>query len=544
MFAKALQRFGRLPAFTVRSIACRLATGFSGLILLLLSVAGINAIEFRDMGARFGQLVEVNNRKVDLAYQMQNQINQLAVQARSISLLTDPQDVLAEVEVLKRAQTAYAAVEAELTGLMRDPGTAEGEVVLLQQIRGAAAETLPLVLRAAREGQEGANMEAAMTLMQEVRPREAVWRGKVSELVALEQALNQASYVEARRGQARAMNMAAVLVVVAIALGGLLGWRIIRSVRQPIEQAVGVAERIASGDLMSPVDSGADDETGRLLRALAAMQERLRRVVAQIRESVDSIRGASADVASGNIDLSRRTETAATSLQETASSLGQLTSNVRMNAQAAVEANRLATSAASIAQRGGQAVDAVVTTMNAIGASSRKIADITSVIDGIAFQTNILALNAAVEAARAGEQGRGFSVVAAEVRALAKRSAEAAKEIKELIAASTSSVDTGTRLVADAGSTMVDVVSSVGTVTQIIGEITAASSEQASGIDQINTAIAHLDNMTQQNAGLVEQSSAAAESLKVQASVLGEMVAVFRLDKHNALDAEAHAMQA
>lgn len=541
MFAKALQRFRRLPAFTVRSIACRLASGFSGLILLLLSVAGINAIEFRDMGARFGQLVEVNNRKVDLAYQMQNQINQLAVQARSISLLTDPQDVLAEVEVLKRAQTAYATVEAELTGLMRDPGTAEGEVVLLQQIRGAAAETLPLVLRAAKEGQEGANMEAAMTLMQEVRPREAVWRGKVSELVALEQELNQASYLEARRGQARAMNMAAVLVVVAIALGGLLGWRIIRSVRQPIEQAVGVAERIASGDLMSPVESGADDETGRLLRALAAMQERLRRVVAQIRESVDSIRGASADVASGNIDLSRRTETAAASLQETASSLGQLTSNVRMNAQAAVEANRFATSAASIAQRGGQAVDAVVTTMNAIGASSKKIADITSVIDGIAFQTNILALNAAVEAARAGEQGRGFSVVAAEVRALAKRSAEAAKEIKELIAASTSSVDTGTRLVADAGSTMVDVVSSVGTVTQIIGEITAASSEQASGIDQINTAIAHLDNMTQQNAALVEQSSAAAESLKVQATVLGEMVAVFRLGEAEPAPTEAPA---
>ena len=541
MFASASRFLRRLSALRLASIAQRLAFGFTGLILLLIAVAAVNAIEFRNMGARFGQLVEVNNRKVDLAYQMQNQINQLAVQARSISLLTDPQDVKGEVEVLKRAQAAYAAVEAELVALMRDSAATEGETALLQDIRHAAAEALPLVLRAAKEGQEGANMEAAMTLMQEVRPREAVWRGKVSDLVALEQQLNQQSYQEARRGQARAMNTAAALVVAAIALGALLGWRITRSVRRPIEQAVGVAERIAAGDLTCQVETGADDETGRLLRAVATMQERLRAVVAQIRESVDSIRGASADVASGNIDLSRRTETAAASLQETASSLGQLTSNVRMNAQAAAEANRLATSAAGIAQRGGDAVDAVVTTMNAIGASSKKIADITGVIDGIAFQTNILALNAAVEAARAGEQGRGFSVVAAEVRALAKRSAEAAKEIKELIAASTSSVDTGARLVADAGSTMVEVVSSVGTVTQIIGEITAASSEQASGIDHINTAIARLDNMTQQNAALVEQSSAAAESLKAQAVVLGEMVAVFRLSEAAPAPTEALA---
>ena len=529
MFALASRYLARLPALRLGSIAQRLAVGFSGLIVLLLAVAAVNALEFRNMGARFGQLVEVNNRKVDLAYQLQNQINQLAVQARSISLLTDPQDVQGEVEVLKRAQAAYAAVEGELLELMKNSSATEAEHALMQEIHRAATAALPLVLRAAKEGQEGANMEAAMTLMQDVRPREAVWRGKVNELVALEQQLNQQSYQEARRGQARAMSTAAVLVVTAIVLGTLLGWRITRSVRRPIEQAVGVAERIAAGDLTCRVENGADDETGRLLRAVATMQERLRGVVAQIRESVDSIRGASADVASGNMDLSRRTETAAASLQQTASSLGQLTGNVRMNAQAAAEANRLATSAAGIAQRGGDAVDAVVTTMSAIGASSRKIADITSVIDGIAFQTNILALNAAVEAARAGEQGRGFSVVAAEVRALAKRSAEAAKEIKELIAASNANVDQGARLVADAGSTMVEVVSSVGTVTHIIAEITSASSEQASGIDQINTSIARLDNMTQQNAALVEQSSAAAESLKAQAAVLGDLVAVFRL---------------
>ncbi|WP_280926084.1 methyl-accepting chemotaxis protein [Caldimonas mangrovi] len=529
MFEKARRVFGRLPAVRARSIASRLAMGFSGLVVLLLAVVAVNAVEFRNLGARFGQLVEVNNRKVDRAYQMQDQINQLAVQARSISLLTDPQDVLAEVAQLKRAQAAYAAVESELAALLRDAAATEEEALLFQDIRRSAAETLPLVLRAAQEGQEGANMEASMTLMRDVRPREALWRSKVGELVALEQRLNHASYVEVRRGQARAMQTAAVLAAAAIGLGGLLGWQITRSVRRPVEQAIAVAERIATGDLGVPIEAAADDEARRLLSALGRMQDRLRRVVAQIRASVDSIREASVEVALGHVDLSRRTETAAASLQETASSMGQLASHVRSNAQAAAEANRLAAAAGCVAQRGGQAVDAVVSTMGAIGASSKKIADITGVIDAIAFQTNILALNAAVEAARAGEQGRGFAVVAAEVRALAQRSAEAAREIKTLIAASSANVDTGAHLVAEAGATMTDVVSSVGTVTQIIGEITAASSEQASGIDRINHAVGQLDSMTQQNAALVEQSSAAADSLKSQAGVLSEMVAMFRL---------------
>jgi methyl-accepting chemotaxis protein len=536
MSAKHFRTVLRPSTWAGGSIAQRLTIGFAGMIAMLLALAAVNSLEFRSMAARFGHLVEVSNRKVDLAHQMQNHINELAVQARSVSLLTDPTDVLAEVKALKQAEAAYQAAEAALAEALKPPSATGTELQLLEDIRRGSRETIPLVLRAAKEGQEGANMEAAETLMQRVRPKEQVWRAKVAELVSVEQALSLASYRQAVAGQARAQQLAGALVLLAITLGTLLGWRITRSVRRPIDQAIRVAERIAAGDLNSNVEVKADDEIGRLLRALSTMQDGLRGIVGQIRESVDSIRGASSDVASGNLDLSRRTETTASSLQQTASSVSLLATNVRATADAVQQATQLATSAAAIAQRGGGAVNNVVSTMNAINASSKKISDITGVIDGIAFQTNILALNAAVEAARAGEQGRGFAVVAAEVRALAGRSADAAKEIKALIAASARDVELGAVLVTDAGVTMGEVVSSVERVTHIIGEISAASSEQALGIDSINTAVGRLDQMTQQNAALVEQSSAAAESLKSQAVLLGNVVSAFQVDEIEAGD--------
>ena len=314
-------------------------------------------------------------------------------------------------------------------------------------------------------------------------------------------------------------------------MGGLIAWRITLSVTSPIGRAVVVAERIAMGDLSSQVEVRIFDETGRLLQAIAAMQDKLRNLVWGIRSAVDSIQVASSEVASGNLDLSQRTEDSASKLQQTAASMMQLTDTVQHSADAAQQANALALSAADVAARGGAVVAEVVTTMDAINASSGKIADIVSVIDGIAFQTNILALNAAVEAARAGEQGRGFAVVASEVRILAGRSAQAAKEIKLLIGASVDRVSCGTRLVADAGRTMTEIVSSVQRVTRTIGEITAAASSQSEGIAQISTAIALLDRMTQQNSALVEQSAAAAESLKDQAVQLTGTVSAFKLDR-------------
>jgi methyl-accepting chemotaxis protein len=302
------------------------------------------------------------------------------------------------------------------------------------------------------------------------------------------------------------------------------------SIVRPIRQARALAQAIAGGDLTQHIDVQGRDEAAELLQALQAMQQSLARLVGQVRESSESIQTASAEVASGNQDLSQRTEQAAGSLQQTASAMEQLTGTVRQSADAAAQANQLAASASQVASRGGAVVGQVVSTMDDINTSSKKIADIIGVIDGIAFQTNILALNAAVEAARAGEQGRGFAVVAGEVRSLAQRSAEAAREIKTLIGSSVDKVETGARLVQDAGSTMSEIVASVQRVSDIIGEITAATAEQSGGIGQINGSVNQLDQMTQQNAALVEQSAAAAESMKQQAHMLAEVVSAFRVE--------------
>jgi methyl-accepting chemotaxis protein len=320
-----------------------------------------------------------------------------------------------------------------------------------------------------------------------------------------------------------------VLAVAAVAAGSLLSWVITRSIVLPLQDAMAATARVAEGDLSHTIQSARGDEVGDLLRSLGAMQQSLRVLVGEVNLSSDGIGTASQEIASGNADLSTRTERTASSLQETASSVEQLTATVRQSADAARMANELAASAAAVANRGGQAVDTVVETMNQINASSRRIADIVGTIDGIAFQTNILALNAAVEAARAGEQGRGFAVVASEVRSLAQRSADAAREIKSLIGASVDRVEAGSKQVTDAGSTMKEIVSSVQRVSDMIGEISTAAAEQRHGIEQVHDAVGELDRMTQQNAALVEQSSAAAESLKDQASRLGTLVGTFRL---------------
>jgi methyl-accepting chemotaxis protein len=315
-----------------------------------------------------------------------------------------------------------------------------------------------------------------------------------------------------------------VIVVVPLTLANM------HSICDPLEAARRIAERIAAGDLSQKIAHDGSDETGALMRSLEDMQKSLQKMVGELRTSSDNIGVASGEIAAGNADLSQRTEETASNLQKTASSMEQLTVTVKQSADAARTANQLASSAAAVAAKGGTVVSQVVSTMDEINASSKKIADIIGVIDGIAFQTNILALNAAVEAARAGEQGRGFAVVASEVRSLAQRSADAAKEIKSLIGTSVDKVESGARLVQDAGSTMSEIVASVQRVTDIIGEITAASAEQSEGIGQINGAVTQLDQMTQQNASLVEQSAAAAESLKDQARRLAGIVATFRVD--------------
>ncbi|MBX3608794.1 MAG: HAMP domain-containing protein [Hydrogenophaga sp.] len=375
----------------------------------------------------------------------------------------------------------------------------------------------------------GKRDEATAFLGDRLRPAQLTYMEALNEFKAFQISLINTAAVHGSETYESAKLLMGALMVAMLALGGLTAWFITRSITRPIGEAVQLADKVANGDLTARIDASARDETGQLLRSLKAMNDNLVRIVQGVRTGSDSIATGSSQIAIGNADLSQRTEEQASALEQTAASMEQLGSTVQQNADNARTANQLAQSASEVAGRGGDVVGQVVTTMQDIQHSSQKIADIIGVIDGIAFQTNILALNAAVEAARAGEQGRGFAVVAGEVRNLAQRSAEAAKEIKSLIGTSVDRVQAGSDLVAQAGSTMNDIVSSIRRVTDIMGEISSASAEQSASVSQVGDAVTQMDQVTQQNAALVEESAAAADSLKKQAEALVQSVAVFRL---------------
>ena len=371
--------------------------------------------------------------------------------------------------------------------------------------------------------------EAVLTeqINSQMMPAMAAYEQSVKDLLNRQKEVFKNSKADADEVYAAGRALLLALGAAAVVLGALLAWMLSRSITRPLNYAVTVAEAVASGDLSTHIEVRSKDETGQLLQALYNMNTQLLEIVGRVKSGTETIATASSEIAAGNLDLSSRTEQQASSLEETASSMEELTSTVKQNADNARQADTLANQASDVARQGGVVVSQVVGTMTAINDSSKKIVDIISVIDGIAFQTNILALNAAVEAARAGEQGRGFAVVATEVRSLAQRSAAAAKEIKALIGDSVEKVESGAKLVNEAGATMTEIVGSIQRVTDIMGEITAASREQTAGIEQINQAITDMDNATQQNAALVEEAAAAAESLKEQAANLSQAVAVF-----------------
>ncbi|MDI4633831.1 MCP four helix bundle domain-containing protein [Pelomonas sp. V22] len=386
----------------------------------------------------------------------------------------------------------------------------------------AAAKLLEL----ARAG----NLEAAARFAgSEMYPAIDPLAADLQELIDLQLTVAESEYKASQAAFKTLLWTSIIVFLITLAVAAVLSLMIVRSITRPLKEAVEIAETVAAGDLRRKIEFSGSDETAQLLGALSKMNQGLVDIVSQVRDCAESITSGSTEIASGSMDLSQRTEEQASSLEETAASMEELTSTVKQNSLTSEEANNLAAQASGVAGKGGQVVQGVVITMGQITDQSKKISDIIGVIDGIAFQTNILALNAAVEAARAGEQGRGFAVVASEVRSLASRSAEAAKEIKTLIGASVERVETGASQVAEAGRTMQDIVSQVQRVSQLLAEISLASREQSQGIDQISDAVMQMDQVTQQNAALVEESAAAAESLKLQAQTLSRVVSLFKL---------------
>ncbi len=508
-----------------RSIGQRLAVVLGLVLLIAFLGSGIGYWALHRVAAETKDMFEKSLVSERIATDWYRNITNGVNRTSAIAVSADPQ--LAQFFAANAAESTKQSSELQkrLEVLMAAPDE-RALFDKLSQARKAYLSTRDAVTQAKKAGD---NDKARQTFDAEFTPAAAAFQEAIKNVVQ-----DQRDKLDAAAQRVDATNHQAqwalvVFGVCALIVGGTLSVWLQRSITRPLREAANVAEAIARFDLSSKITPQSDDETGQLLRALQSMQTSLTRLITSVQQSTDSIGTASSEIASGNMDLSSRTEQTASNLQQAAASMMQLTGTVRQTADSAATANQLATSAAAVAQRGGQVVSQVVATMDEISASSRRISDIIGTIDGIAFQTNILALNAAVDAARAGEQGRGFAVVAGEVRSLAQRSAEAAREIKGLIGASVERVESGSRLVQDAGSTMGEIVASVQRVTDIIGEITAATQEQREGIDQINVAVTHLDQMTQQNAALVEEAASAAESLKDQSVRLSGEVGVFRL---------------
>jgi len=512
-------------------IGARIGGGFLILMLLIIMMAAMGIARMSQIQDRLLDIAKVNNVEMALLIKMRDSITERGIANRNVVLLATVEEMQPEVARINKAASTYAEAEGKLRQMFNSiASTSAHEKQVLEDIKAAEQATLPSIRKVTELGLADKNDEATAVLMKEVRPLQRKWLNIIDELIGFEEKLNQDAIAAAEAVYSSARNWMLLITGAAVVVGLVVAWLTTRSVTVPIQEAVSAAQTVAAGDLTREIKVTSRDETGLLLQALKDMSSSLENIVGRVRHGTDAIATASTQIANGNLDLSSRTEEQASSLEETASSMEELTGTVQQNADNARQANTLAESASQVAERGGNIVTQVVATMGEINASSTKIVDIISVIDGIAFQTNILALNAAVEAARAGEQGRGFAVVASEVRNLAQRSAAAAKEIKTLIDNSVQQVHSGSRLVDQAGTIMNEVVDSVKHVSSIIGDIAAASVEQSTGIAQVNQAIVQMDDVTQQNASLVEEAAAAASALQSQAKELVEVVSVFKIN--------------
>ena len=519
-------------------IGTRLGLGFTLVLLLLIAstMLGINRMAM--IQDHLHKITRINNQETKLITAMRMTVYERGLAMRNLALMNEEELMKQQVVLIKAQARQYSETEAELLKMFtsEEGGNPEGKA-LLDKIKSHETASLPLITKAIEFGMDYKPFEASKVMMEELLPVQNKWMDALDALIGMEEKLNEQDTVDTENAYFSARMMMLGMGLAAVLWGVITAFQLTRRLTKQLggepDYAAAIAESIAAGDLAIEIETQPGDHNS-LLHAMKTMRNSLANIVDQVRRGTDTIATESIQIASGNQDLSARTEMQASSLQETASSMEELTATVKHNADNARQASKLAESASEVAARGGKVVAQVVDRMGAIKDSSRKIVDIIGVIDGIAFQTNILALNAAVEAARAGEQGRGFAVVAAEVRNLAQRSASAAKEIKGLIGDSVEQVEMGSSLVDDAGDTMTELVSSVQRVADIMGEITAASQEQSAGIEQVNQAILSMDGVTQQNAALVEQAAAAAESLQNQASKLAHLVDFFKVGNNAA----------
>jgi methyl-accepting chemotaxis protein len=518
--------------FANLTVRGKLTAAFGTLTAIVLVVSGLSIRSLGHLHDDFATYVNETGARTALANDLLDATNARAISARNLVLVITPADRAAEKAAVEASHHHVATNMGKLKDALSKADVNPRERELFTAIEKVEAQYGPVAEGIVALALADKRDDAIVKMNNECRPLLAALIKAANEYVAFNRAAASAEVAsaDAAYGVNRTVMIASSLAAVGLAVGlALLITRgLVRALGAEPAELSEVAQRVASGNL-APVTGAERAPAGSILASLGNMQSSLARVVGQVRNASDSIATGSAQIATGNADLSQRTEEQASNLQQTSASMEELNATVRNNADTASQANQLATSASAAAQKGGQVVSQVVTTMDDISTSSKKISDIIGVIDGIAFQTNILALNAAVEAARAGEQGRGFAVVASEVRSLAQRSAEAAKEIKTLIGTSVEKVEAGSRLVGDAGNSMNDIVTQVKRVADLIAEITSATGEQTSGIGQVADAVTQLDQVTQQNAALVEESAAAADSLRQQAANLAELVSVFQL---------------
>jgi methyl-accepting chemotaxis protein len=506
------------------SIGKRLALGFAVILALSVTITGVAIWRLHGVASATKAMMEVPLAKERMVSDWSSKIDSAIRRTTAIVRSSDPSLVDYFADEAKKSSAISAELQKKIEALIDDD-----EKDLFTRIGEQRKVYLSSRDKVTKLKAAGALEEAEAHFKNVFAPGAAAYQTLMAELLQRQRSKIDAIGLEIERGADASRSLLIALTALVLVFGVVCSWLLTVGITRPLCQAVAAARRVAGGDLTGRITVSGSDETGQLLQALQDMNSALLNIVMQVRSGTAQIETSSSEIAAGNQDLSSRTEQQAGSLEETAASMEELTATVKNNAGNARQANALADAAADVAVRGGAVVTEVVGTMDAINAASRKIVDIISVIDGIAFQTNILALNAAVEAARAGEQGRGFAVVASEVRTLAQRSAAAAKEIKELIGDSVDKVNQGSKLVADAGATMQDIVDSVHRVSTIITEITTASKEQSAGIDEVYKAIGEMDQVTQQNAALVEQSAAAAESMQQQAAQLAQVVSVFQV---------------